>query len=289
MNALSKTRMPSILTATAVSLVLAACATAPPRDAQLESARQAVSVAHADPLVIGDARSELASADTALAAADALSLAGKPREDVDHQAYLADRYALAAQEHGKLLSSEAAIAQLDNRRNAVLLHAREGDIRRANAATEVKTQEASDARERADRLNAQLAELQATHTDRGTVVTLGDVLFETGRSDLQEGSQRSIGRLTGFLTEHPQRNVRVEGFTDSVGSDGYNRTLSEDRAASVASALTRGGVNSSRIQTEGYGKSYAVASNDTAAGRQQNRRVEVIISDTDQRIAERTR
>jgi outer membrane protein OmpA-like peptidoglycan-associated protein len=142
---------------------------------------------------------------------------------------------------------------------------------------------------RAERAEQELTDLQAKHTDRGVVVTLGDVLFATGSSELQEGSQRSISRLTAFLNEHPQRTVRIEGFTDSVGSDAYNQNLSEQRAASVAGALARDGVDRSRIQTRGYGKSYPVASNDSAAGRQQNRRVEVIISDNDQIVPERTR
>jgi outer membrane protein OmpA-like peptidoglycan-associated protein len=133
----------------------------------------------------------------------------------------------------------------------------------------------------------QLTELQGRHTDRGVVVTLGDVLFATGRSELQQASHRSIGKLTAFLAAHPQRTVRVEGFTDNLGGAGYNRNLSEQRAASVTDALTHGGVDRSRIQTEGYGKAFPVADNDTAIGRQQNRRVEVIISDNDERVPER--
>src|SRR5208282_6696640 len=106
-------RTPSVLVAAAVTLILVGCASAPRQDAALDSARSAVTAAHADPQVVGDARTELATADTALHSADALLLAGKPIADVEHQAYLADRYAQAAQQHGQLLASTAAIADLD--------------------------------------------------------------------------------------------------------------------------------------------------------------------------------
>jgi outer membrane protein OmpA-like peptidoglycan-associated protein len=289
MSTFIKLGTPSILVAVAATLTLVGCATAPRQDAQLDAAREAVATAHRDPQVIGDALIELSKADTALNAADALLLAGKPLADVEYEAYLADRFARAAQEHGKLLASERAIAELDNRRNAVLLAARERETRRAIAGAASSAQETAMATGRAERAEQELADLQAKHTDRGVVVTLGDVLFATGSSELQEGSQRSISRLTAFLNEHPQRTVRIEGFTDSVGSDAYNESLSERRAGSVAGALARDGVDRNRIQTRGYGKSYPVASNDSAAGRQQNRRVEVIISDNDQSVPERTR
>jgi outer membrane protein OmpA-like peptidoglycan-associated protein len=303
MNICTYARTPSTLVAMAVALVLSGCVTAPRQDAKLDAARSSVAAAHGDPRVIGDARAELAKADAALSTADALLAAGKPLSDVEHHAYLADRLARTAQEQGKLLASEKQIAELGNRRNAVLLAARDGEVRQANAVAANMTQAASAARsdaaasaqdtatanERAARMETQLIDLQGTHTDRGVVVTLGDVQFASGRSELQESSQRSIGKLTTFLADHPQRTVRVEGFTDSIGGDDYNRRLSERRAASVADALTHGGIDPRRIQTEGYGNAYAVAGNDTVTGRQQNRRVEVVISDNDQPISERAR
>jgi outer membrane protein OmpA-like peptidoglycan-associated protein len=323
-------RAPSALLTAAVALALVSCASTPRQDAALASARSAVTIAHNDPQVVGGALEELTIAETALNSADAMLAAGRPLADVDHQAYLADRYAKAAQQHGQLLASTAAIADLDNRRNQVLLAARERDAHRANVRADAMTIEADSARleaaasaidthratvradamtieadsarheaaasaidtavanGRADRLDAQLTELQGRRTDRGVVVTLGDVLFETNRSQLQEGSQRSLARLTSFLSSHPTRTIRVEGFTDNVGSDVHNRDLSDRRAYAVADALARGGVGRDRIQTEGYGNAYPVASNGTSIGRQQNRRVEVVISDSDQRIAERT-
>jgi outer membrane protein OmpA-like peptidoglycan-associated protein len=287
------TRATVSLVAAAVAVALSGCASAPRQDTQLDAARVAVSTAHADPQVIGDARDELARSDAALALADSLLASGKPMADVDRQAHIAQSFAQAAQAHGSLNASTAAIADLDNRRNAVLLRARERDVARADVVAERKTLEAQDANQeaansllsaavatqRADSLDAQLADLKATHTDRGLVVTIGDVEFASGRSELRVGSQHSIDGLVAFLTANPERTVRIEGFTDSVGSDDYNQSLSDRRASAVGDALARGGIQRERIQSEGFGKNRPVAANDTADGRQQNRRVEVIISD----------
>jgi outer membrane protein OmpA-like peptidoglycan-associated protein len=108
---------------------------------------------------------------------------------------------------------------------------------------------------------------------------LGDVLFETGRADLKSGSRQTLDKLTAFLQAYPKRNVQIEGFTDSVGGDDYNQSLSERRADSVRDALTSMGIANDRILTKGLGKSSPVGDNATAQGRQQNRRVEVLILD----------
>ena len=279
------------------------CASAPRVDANLDASRAQVASAHADGRVRGDANVELAKADSALARANMQFDKGAPLPVVDHEAYVADRYARAAKEHGALLASQAAIAEQDNRRNAVLLQARDADVRRATATADASRQDASDARaasalsaaatadanDRAASLAADLATLQAKQTDRGVVVTLGDVLFASGKSELQGSADRSIDTLANFLKSHPERTVRVEGFTDGIGGTAINQGLSERRASSVADALTRRGIDSQRIRAEGYGQSYPVASNATSTGRQGNRRVEVVISDGDAAITGRTR
>jgi outer membrane protein OmpA-like peptidoglycan-associated protein len=104
---------------------------------------------------------------------------------------------------------------------------------------------------------------------------------------LRSGGQRNIEKLAGFLKEYPQRNAMVEGFTDSVGGEGMNQTLSERRADAVRSALVGEGIASDRIAMRGYGEAYPVASNDTSGGRAQNRRVEIVLSDDSGRIAPR--
>ena len=144
-----------------------------------------------------------------------------------------------------------------------------------------------DAEARARQLEVMLKDLEARKTDRGMVVTLGDVLFDTNEARLKPNGLRDLERLAEFFREYPKRNVLIEGFTDSTGTTGGNRELSVDRAASVRTALVDMGVGSQRITAKGYGQSYPVAGNDTAAGRQLNRRVEMVVSDDNGVIAPR--
>lgn len=262
-----KTLSPITLVAAAVALALAACATTPQSNPMLEQARAAVTNAQTNPAVTGESKVDLTTAQEALAQGDALLKAGKPVADVDHQAYLAERFALAAQKGADLETSRKSIADANNRRNAVLLTAREDDAARANQLAQTKSQE----------LAAALADLQASKTERGLVVTLGDVLFATGRADLASGSRQTLDKLNTFLRAYPKRDVQIDGFTDSVGSDAYNQGLSQRRADAVRDALMDMGIANDRIVTNGRGKSSPVGDNDTAAGRQQNRRVEVLI------------
>ncbi|MDQ2778763.1 MAG: OmpA family protein, partial [Pseudomonadota bacterium] len=133
------------------------------------------------------------------------------------------------------------------------------------------------AQARAAALQAQLAELQAKQTDRGMVLTLGDVLFDTGRAELKSGANRTLDQLTAFLKEHGERSVQIEGYTDSTGSEQTNQVLSERRAIAVKNALTDRGVEANRISARGMGPANPVASNGTQGGRQQNRRVEIVL------------
>jgi outer membrane protein OmpA-like peptidoglycan-associated protein/uncharacterized protein YceK len=147
--------------------------------------------------------------------------------------------------------------------------------------------EALAAEEGRKKLEAQITELEATKSERGLVITLGDVLFDINKSELRSGAQYTIDKLAAFLTEYPTRNVLIEGFTDSTGAVEYNQGLSERRADAVRNILTAKGIDSSRLMTRGYGVDFPVANNQTAEGRQRNRRVEVIISDDDGKILER--
>jgi OmpA-OmpF porin, OOP family len=132
----------------------------------------------------------------------------------------------------------------------------------------------------------QLADLQAKQTDRGVVVTLGDVLFDTGQATLKPGADLAVNRLATYLSSNPQTKVLIEGHTDARGSEDYNIGLSERRARAVSTALESHGIAADQIQTLGRGKAYPVASNDTPEGRQQNRRVEIVFSDASGRFAQ---
>lgn len=172
-------------------------------------------------------------------------------------------------------SAEAKLAT-DAAQQQVAAARSDASIARDQAAT--AREDTAAARLRADALQRQIAQLNARETDRGWVVTLGDVLFATGRSELKGGAPGDLGRLAEFLKQYPERTVSIEGHTDDVGSPDSNLTLSQHRANSVKSFLVGHGVGPNRLDASGLGEGSPVASNDSATGRQQNRRVEVIIS-----------
>jgi outer membrane protein OmpA-like peptidoglycan-associated protein len=130
-------------------------------------------------------------------------------------------------------------------------------------------------------LQKQVELLQARPTDRGLVLTLGDTLFATGRSELKSGATANLDRVTAFMNEYPSRTATIEGFTDSMGSEEYNQDLSQRRADSVKGYLVGHGVDTARLSSAGRGENAPVGDNASAEGRQQNRRVEVIISQGD--------
>jgi outer membrane protein OmpA-like peptidoglycan-associated protein len=138
---------------------------------------------------------------------------------------------------------------------------------------------AQDVQMRNAQLEAQLADLAAKKTERGIVITLGDVLFGTDLSRLNNDGIATAQKLAKVLQSNLQLKVLVEGFADSTGATAYNQTLSERRAGAVQSALLDMGVARDRVAMRGYGETYPVAANDTAANRQLNRRVEIVLSD----------
>jgi outer membrane protein OmpA-like peptidoglycan-associated protein len=272
-----------LLSAVALALFLGACATAPQPNAALENARAAVQTAEADPNVARYAPLDLDVARKDLANADSAAMHHQDA-DVDQSAYLAMQNARLAQAHAAAKADDARVASGQVERDQIMLAARTRDANNANLAA-ANSKQAADAalnqRDQANqetaRIQAELDALKATPTPRGMVLTLGDVLFDTGRAELKSGAGRTLDQLSQFLTEHPDRRVQIDGFTDSVGTDSYNEDLSQRRANTVRQALISRGIDSSRIGTEGYGKSYPVADNNDSGGRQLNRRVEVVI------------
>jgi len=147
----------------------------------------------------------------------------------------------------------------------------------ARREAEAKAREAEQTKAEVEQFLKDLAELQAKQTERGIVLTLSDVLFAFGKADLSAGAVRNVDKLASFLEKHPERNVLIEGHTDSVGSDEFNLGLSQRRADAVKEVLLAKGISPDRMLTKGYGKQFPVASNETDSGRQLNRRVEVVI------------
>lgn len=263
------------------SAFLVACGSTPKKNTQLENARSFYQTAANDPIIARSAAVQLRKSNDALENSEKLWKEGAKPVFIEHYAYLAKQRAAIAREIADLGLAENAMENAAAERDRALLEAKTIEAQKAR-------QQAMSATERAERLEAQMKELNARKTDRGLVLTLGDVLFDIGQSKLKLSSKRTLDKLAKYLKVQEQRSVRIEGFTDSVGPEAWNQKLSEERANAVKEALVLRGVFAERIFTRGYGPKYPVASNDTPAGRQQNRRVEVIVSDEFGRIPERT-
>jgi outer membrane protein OmpA-like peptidoglycan-associated protein len=162
---------------------------------------------------------------------------------------------------------------LANQQTAIALADANNQKQQADAARDATAA----AQRNASDLQQQIVELQGQVTDRGVVLTLGDVLFTSGTGDLNSGGSNRLSKLAGFLNKYPDKNVQIEGHTDSIGTDEYNQGLSQRRADSVKSFLTNQGVDARRLTAAGKGEGIPIGDNSTSTGRQQNRRVEVII------------
>jgi outer membrane protein OmpA-like peptidoglycan-associated protein len=279
----------NIKSMTAIGLVLAlgACVSAPQPNAALESARAQVAAAEGDPNVARYAPLDLEAAKKDLALAESAAEHHKDA-DISQPAYMAAQTARLAQARAAAKADDARVAQGQEERDRIQLASQQRQVNSAVEQRNAASQQAAQASQQAASLQAELDQMKAKQTNRGIVLTLGDVLFDTGRSELNPGAGIKMNQLAQFLTEHPDRRVEVDGFTDSVGSDAYNDDLSERRANSVKAAIVSRGIDPSRINTQGYGKAYPVASNSDSGGRQLNRRVEVVIGNDNAPIVPRS-
>lgn len=303
-------------TALAAALLLGACASTPPEPPpELLQARAAVRAAEIDPDVLSSAPLELKNATDTLNRANRLLAKRESLAEVASAAYVADRQAHTAMEIARAKRAEDAIrgAEVDRekargdikaaearrareqamaaRDQASIAGARAADAEMRASSAEAQ---ATDAQQRAAmlaqhsaELQAQLNQIQAQATERGMLVTLGDVLFEFNRAEVKPTAQAELRKLADFLRLHPDRRVLVEGHTDNIGSTDYNVDLSRRRAAAVRAALMALGVAGDRIDSTGYGKDYPVADNGSDTNRALNRRVEVYISNNDQPVQRR--
>jgi len=286
----------AVAAAAATLLTIAGCQTQPESNETLEQARAAVQAAEADADVAKYAPTELDRARKLLVNAEGAAENGRSSDaTAPHYAYLATQMARIAQQRAQEQAAIARVKEGETERQQILLAARENEVNQAQAQAEAARSAAQSAQAQvaqaqaeAQRLAAQMEELQASQTSRGIVLTLDDVLFDTGRAELKPGAQRSLDQIAAFLNEHPERRVQVEGFTDSQGPDEYNLDLSQRRADAVASAIIRRGVQADRVRAMGFGEEYPVASNTNAGSRQMNRRVEIIVSKDDGEIPGRT-
>lgn len=290
------------------SLILGACATTQTPPPALVDARTVVRNAELDASVQAQAPLELKKATDSLNRANMLLDKGEPLSEVSSAAYVASQQAKTAMAVALAKSNDAAMSTAELERERVRADTRSAEAQRARMQTGAARQQtaiaeqrasgaeqqaaaaqatASDAQQQTAQLQQRLNELQAKQTERGMLVTLGDVLFEFNRSEVKPGAQASLNKLADFLKQYPTRQVLIEGYTDSVGSATYNESLSLRRANSVQTALAGMGVAAGRVKTAGYGKEFPIANNSTDTNRALNRRVEVYIADNDQPVKSR--
>lgn len=276
---------------------LAGCAGNAQRPPELVRLESELSRLESDPAVASHASKQLAEARGAV---DLIARDGRRMKAslFDHNVHIASRLLRIAEADGRTGAVRAQLDSMSTERERLVAQARRAEADRARSAAmtaqqraeqalllaqqerlaaDASRREAEEARARLLELERTLADLQAKQTERGLVVTLGDVLFETNQAALKPGAARNLDTLVEALRKHPETTVQIEGHTDSTGSAEYNLGLSQRRAEAVQSYLVSQGIASSRLNPRGLGKDYPVASNDSAAGRQQNRRVEIVI------------
>jgi len=276
----------------------------------MERTQAAYQQAQSDPSVQTYAQLWLVDAQKALKAAEQ----AKDPDEKQHLAYLAERKAQLASMTGVTAKTEQTLQLLGKETAEMLLKKRDRELTAARAtggdsrslesdqarlAAEARVREAeaqAHAAEQARRreveaeakaraaeqakgaeLAKELASLRAQQTDRGLVLTIGDVLFDAGKASVGPGAQRSIDKLSEFLKTYPKRHVLIEGHSDSFGNEDFNLKLSQQRADAVRDLLVARGISAGRIRTKGYGAKFPIVDNDTPVGRQQNRRVEVLV------------
>jgi len=279
----------TLIGAAVAAMLLASCASAPTKPAGSAEVRAKLTALQADPKLASGAPVAMKDAETAVVVAE---MSQKDLVLAAHRVYIADRKVDTARALAQTQSAETERKALTEAGDKARLDARthEADVAKSDAlvaraenaeqkAIAGQAQMNADAsQQQAIELQRQLEILQARPTDRGLVLTLGDTLFATGKAELKSGATVNLDRLTAFMNEYPKRTAAIEGFTDSMGSDEMNQSLSQRRADAVKGYLVGQGVSSARLSASGRGENSPVADNESAAGRQQNRRVEVVIS-----------
>lgn len=248
-----------------VAASLTACASHSNSEQALAAAQASYQKVKEDPDVLRSAAKDLIRAGESLAKAERLTSYWGSADDVAHYAYLSQRYSeIAGQKSALNLHQERAV-KLELERQRLQLALREAKL--------LSVQEQS------NWLEEQMVSLATTQSERGLVMTLGDVLFDAGHADLKASANRTVLKLVQFLQLNPRRVIRIEGYTDSRGEVQENLELSRARAQTVADVLIDLGIEAKRIEVQGHGASFPVTDNASEKGRAQNRRVEIVFSD----------
>jgi len=239
-------------------------------DQQLEQAEAVLQAVNSDPQILGDAPVDVERAQDSIERARRFAGYWGSAQDVEHYAYLSRRYSEIARQHSEALRNRERVTRLsmehERLRQAVQ------DAKSIALHPSVWPED-------------QLISLAAAETDRGMVMTLGDVLFAAGSAEPRASASPTLIKLARFLRLNPQRRIRIEGYTDNRGDADVNLALSQARAQAVADFIHSLGVDAGRLEAVGYGEQYRVAENASARGRAQNRRVEILLSDEAGRLA----
>jgi outer membrane protein OmpA-like peptidoglycan-associated protein len=273
---------------------LAGCSTMPAENATLDVARRDFAQSSADANVMRLAAPEMRQAGAALDRATNAWMDRSEVEQVERLAMIAKQRTEIAKEVAKRKLAEQQIASATRERDQLIIAQRTFEAEQARRAaqsaqqqTQAMSEQVQNAQARNRQLESELQGLAAKNTARGTIVTLGNLMFDTDSAQINPGGMLELRKVADALVDNPERTVMIEGFTDNTGSAEHNRMLSARRSDAIRSALVDMGVGAGRITTRGYGEAYPVASNSTTAGRQLNRRVEIVISDDRGRIAPR--
>ncbi len=267
-------------------LTFGACASIPP-NSHIADAQGRLSADYNDKEIADRGQGDLASAKTALQAAQQ-AWANDDKPQSEHQLVMGKTYLDLAETRGQEAKVEkdntrlAGLAQLAGKNQQLAekdqqLQSQDQEIAGKDRVIAGKNDQLADKDQQLAQAKDQLRDYHMTDTDLGSTMVLQDVSFETGKSQLLSGGVNRLQPLINYLRLSPNTNVRIEGYTDNVGGAAYNQQLSLDRANAVEAILSAGGVSSTRISTIGSGLNKPVATNDTIAGRQSNRRVEITL------------
>ncbi len=255
----------------ALLALLGGCSSSSPETRRaLDDARSELLAIRTESAVRLSAEKDLEQAEESLERAERFSSYLGSEADVLHYAYLSRRYSQIAREHGAQRQTAERLARLEKERERLQLALSEARLLNAERQGEW--------------LEKELLGQATTETSRGLVMTLGDVLFDSGQSELRPAATRTVLQVAKFLRLNQRRVVRVEGYTDSRGDAQLNLELSLGRARLVRDMLVDFGVDGKRIQVAGYGEAYPVAENASNQGRARNRRVEIVFSDEEGRL-----
>lgn len=275
----------------ATVVMLSACSTPAMKPEGVVAIRDKLALLQADAQLAGLVPVELKEAESAVRAAE------KPIKDTElsnHLVYVADRKVDIATARAKTRLLVDQRQALKNQSDDVRLQARTLDVKNARSQTEAAKAETAVALAEVEKsrsemkselarssdLQQQIGTLNAKATDRGLIMTLGDLSFATGKSALKSGVARDLDKLAIFLDQYGDRTIIIEGHTDNVGSEALNLNLSQQRADSVRDYLVAKGIDSGRMTVAGKGEGSPIDSNESNVGRQNNRRVEIVISNS---------